>query len=327
MKKIIYSPGEPAGIGPDLIIKLSHMKVWEKINTPIVVIGDERLFHARSKLLKKKTKITNISNISNAKKNIAGILQILKISDCPNLQAGKLFSSNANYVLRNLKFSIQECKKDKGNALVTGPISKENIIAFKKNFTGHTEYIKTLTESDDVLMMLASKKLRVALATTHIQLKKVSNSITEDLIIKKIVILNKGLKEKFGIKNPKIKVLGLNPHAGENGKIGTEEKKVLIPAIKKLKQRKINVSYPISADTAFSKKILVNTDAYLGMYHDQVLPVLKALSFGESINITLGTPIIRTSVDHGVALDIAGTNKSDTSSLLLAIKTAQDLIK
>ena len=140
-------------------------------------------------------------------------------------------------------------------------------------------------------------------------------------------ILNKDLKEKFNLKNPKIKILGLNPHAGENGKIGEEELNHIKPAVKALKKRKINISYPISADTAFSQKMLKETDAYLGMYHDQVLPVLKALSFGNSINITLGVPIIRTSVDHGVALDIAGTNKSDVSSLELAIKTAKKLIK
>ena len=215
----------------------------------------------------------------------------------------------------------------KSTALVTGPISKENVISINKKFSGHTEYIQQITKSDDVLMMLASDKLKVALATTHIPIKNVSKKITKKLIINKVNILNKDLKEKFNLKNPKIKILGLNPHAGENGKIGEEELNHIKPAVKALKKRKINISYPISADTAFSQKMLKETDAYLGMYHDQVLPVLKALSFGNSINITLGVPIIRTSVDHGVALDIAGTNKSDVSSLELAIKTAKKLIK
>ena len=175
-------------------------------------------------------------------------------------------------------------------------------------------------------MMLASNKLKVALATTHIPLKMVSKNITKKLIVNKVQILDKDLKNKFNIKKPNIKVLGLNPHAGENGKIGNEELQYIKPAIKILRKSKINVSMPISADTAFSEKILKETDAYLGMYHDQVLPVLKALSFGNSINITLGVPIIRTSVDHGVALDIAGSKNSDSSSLILAIKTAKNLI-
>ena len=175
--------------------------------------------------------------------------------------------------------------------------------------------------------MLASEKLRVALATTHIPLKKVAKTINEKLIINKVKILNKDLKKKFGIKKPNIKILGLNPHAGENGKIGSEEQDIIIPAIKKLRKSKIDVSLPMSADTAFSGKHLNETDAYFGMYHDQVLPVLKAISFGESINITLGVPIIRTSVDHGVALDIAGSNNSDTSSLELAFESANNLIK
>jgi 4-hydroxythreonine-4-phosphate dehydrogenase len=175
-------------------------------------------------------------------------------------------------------------------------------------------------------MMLASDKLRVALATTHIPLKSVPKQITKNLIKNKIKILNKDLKDKFNIKKPNIKILGLNPHAGENGKIGKEELEHIKPAVQELRRSNINVSMPISADTAFSQKILKETDAYLGMYHDQVLPVLKALSFGNSINITLGVPIIRTSVDHGVALDISGTNKANISSLTLAIRTAKKLI-
>ena len=209
---------------------------------------------------------------------------------------------------------------------MTGPLNKESIISIQKDFSGHTEHIQKLTKSNDVLMMLASEKLNVALATTHIPIKDVANEINKKLIINKIKILNGELKRKFNIKNPNIKVLGLNPHAGENGKIGNEELKVIKPAIKELKKKNINVSFPISADTAFSIKNLKETDAYLGMYHDQVLPVLKALSFGKSINITLGIPIIRTSVDHGVALDIAGTGYGNTSSLSLAIKIAKKLL-
>ncbi len=327
MKRIIYSPGEPAGIGPDLIIKLSHSKLWKSINFPIITIGDKNLFEARAKLINKRIKIIEIDDLTKANKNRTGTLQIFKVIECVNVKPGKLDKKNADYVLKNLNFSIKTCISHKSTALVTGPISKENIISINKNFSGHTEYIQQITKSEDVLMMLASERLRVALATTHIPLNKVAKKINQKLIISKVEILNKDLKKKFGIKKPNIKILGLNPHAGENGKIGNEEKNILVPAIKKLRKKNINVSYPISADTAFSKKYLSNTDAYFGMYHDQVLPVLKALSFGKSINITLGVPIVRTSVDHGVALDIAGSSNSDTSSLKLAFESAKNLIK
>tara|TARA_Y100001949_G_scaffold175577_1_gene185722 strand:+ start:2602 stop:3585 length:984 start_codon:yes stop_codon:yes gene_type:complete len=327
LKKIIYSPGEPAGIGPDLILQLCKTKTWSKFLFPIVVIGDKKLFEERAFLLKKNIKLVELNDIEKASKNKTGVIQVYKVLNCKNFDVGKIHKSNANYVLENLNFGIEKTLLNKNTALVTGPISKENIISINKKFTGHTEHIKAMTKSSDVLMMLASDKLRVALATTHIPLRKVPKTINQELIINKVKILNGDLKKKFGIKNPVIKVLGLNPHAGENGKIGIEEKEVLIPAIKKLKKLKINVSFPISADTAFSKKYLDETDAYLGMYHDQVLPVLKALSFGKSINITLGVPIIRTSVDHGVALDIAGSGMSDISSLKLAVESAENLIR
>ena len=326
MKKIIYSPGEPAGIGPDLIIKLATSKSWEAFKIPIVTIGDPDLFLDRAKLLKKRVGIIEINNIQKAKKNKSGSIQLIKVSKCKSTSAGKILKSNAKYVLDNLNYAIKETIINKKTALVTGPLNKEALNSIEKKFTGHTEYIQKITKSNDVLMMLASNKLKVALATTHIPLKKVATNITKNLIINKIKILNNDLKTKFNIKKPNIKILGLNPHAGENGKIGKEELDHIKPAVSELRRSKINVSMPISADTAFSQKILKETDAYLGMYHDQVLPVLKTLSFGNSINITLGVPIIRTSVDHGVALDIAGTNKSDVSSLSLAIKTAKKLI-
>ena len=326
MKKIIYSPGEPAGIGPDLIIKLATSKSWEAFKIPIVTIGDPDLFLDRAKLLKKRVGIIEINNVQKAKKNKSGSVQLIKVSKCKSTSAGKILKSNAKYVLDNLNYAIKETIINKKTALVTGPLNKEALISIEKKFTGHTEYIQKITKSNDVLMMLASNKLKVALATTHIPLKKVATNITKNLIINKIKILNNDLKTKFNIKKPNIKILGLNPHAGENGKIGKEELDHIKPAVSELRRSKINVSMPISADTAFSQKILKETDAYLGMYHDQVLPVLKTLSFGNSINITLGVPIIRTSVDHGVALDIAGTNKSDVSSLSLAIKTAKKLI-
>ena len=326
MKKIIYSPGEPSGIGPDLIIQLCTSKFWIDIKLPIVCLSDPKLLTDRASKLGKKVKLLQINDLDNIQKNKKNHIQVLCVTKCNNLKPGKLHKSNASYVLKNLDFAIDNALNDKNTALVTGPISKENIISINKKFQGHTEYIQKKTTSDDVLMLLGSDKLKVALATTHLPLKNVAKAITKKLITSKAKILNDELKNKFKIKNPKITLLGLNPHAGEGGKIGSEEKDILIPAVKELRRKKINISYPKSADTAFTKKLLNETDAYLGMYHDQVLPVIKALSFGSTTNITLGVPIIRTSVDHGVALDIAGTAKSDTSSLKEAIKIAKKII-
>jgi len=326
LKKIIYSPGEPSGIGPDLIIQLCKSTFWTDVKIPIVCLSDPKLLNARASDLGKKIKLEVLSDLSELKANKRNVIQVLRVSDCKNTNCGKLYKSNAQYVLDNLQFGIDEAFKNKNHALVTGPISKENIISINKAFLGHTEYIQQKTKSDEVLMLLVSDQLKVALATTHIPLKKVANRISKELVISKAITLNQGLKQKFKIKNPNIKLLGLNPHSGEGGKIGKEEIDILTPAVKELRKKKINISYPISADTAFTKKNLKETDAFLGMYHDQVLPVIKALSFGSAINITLGVPITRTSVDHGVALDISGTGKSDPSSLKEAIKTAKKIL-
>lgn len=326
MKKIIYSPGEPSGIGPDLIIQLSCSTFWNQINIPIACIADPELLINRANTLGKKIRIKEISNPGELKKNKRNEIQVIKIAKCPNTKYGKLHRSNAKYVLENLNYGIDTALTNKKVGLVTGPISKENIISIDKKFSGHTEHIQKLTKSKDVLMLLGSEKLKVALATTHIPLKAVPKKITKSLIINKAIILDDELKNKFRIKNPQITLLGLNPHAGEGGKIGSEEKEILLPAVKELRKKKINISYPKSADTAFTKKGLKETDAFLGMYHDQVLPVLKALSFGSAVNVTLGIPIVRTSVDHGVALDMAGSGKSDTASLKEAIKIAKKII-
>jgi len=326
LKKILYSPGEPSGIGPDIIIQLCKTEFWTDIKIPILCISDPKLLDKRAADLRKKITLQKISDIDELKANKRNVLQVIHVSDCKNTKYGKLYKSNAQYVLDNLKFGIDEALKNKNLALVTGPISKENIISINNRFSGHTEFIQQKTNSKEVLMLLASDQLKVALTTTHIPLKNVSKKITKELIISKAITLNKGLKEKFKIKNPIIKLLGLNPHSGEGGKIGKEEVDIIIPAVKELRKKKINISYPISADTAFTKKNLKETDAFLGMYHDQVLPVIKALSFGNAINVTLGVPITRTSVDHGVALDIAGSGKADTSSLKEAIKAAKKII-
>lgn len=326
MKKLIYSHGETSGIGPDLIITLCKTNYWTKLRHPLIIVGDPKLFIDRANLLKKNVKIITMQSIDEAKPNKKNTLQILLNGKCSNTNPGKLYKSNAKYILDVLNTSINLCINNKEYALVTGPLSKENIIRIDPQFTGHTEHIQKLTKSKDVLMLLGSEKLKLAFITTHIPLQKVSSTINENAIFSKTKILNIELKKKFKIKNPRIGILGLNPHAGENGKIGNEEFDKIAPAIKKLKSQKINISGPISADTAFTLSNRKKYDAFVAMYHDQALPVLKAISFGSGYNITLGVSIIRTSVDHGVALDIAGKDGLDYGSLQSAINLAQKII-
>ena len=322
MKTIIYSPGDPAGIGPDLFLSLLNEDFFRFIKANVVCIGDQKLFASRAKELGYSFEISTFTDINDINEKV-GCLEIMK---CPDISSGRLNSINSEYVIKNLDFGIDACMKSKGLGLVTGPISKENIVEGGYSFSGHTERIMEKTNSDDVLMLLASERLKVALATTHMPLNKVSESITTDLIINKVKILNQELKSKFNIEKPKISLLGLNPHAGEGGKLGKEEIEIIIPAVKELIASNVDVSMPLSADTAFNKNLLDETDAYFAMYHDQGLPVLKALSFGDSINITLGVPIVRTSVDHGVALDIAGKGIANNSSLKNAFYAADNLI-
>ena len=322
MKTIIYSPGDPAGIGPDLFLSLLNEDFFRFIKANVVCIGDQKLFASRAKELGYSFEISTITDINYVNEKV-GCLEIMK---CPDISSGRLNPTNSEYVIKNLDFGIDACMKSKDLGLVTGPISKENIVEGGYSFSGHTERIMEKTNSDDVLMLLASERLKVALATTHIPLNKVSESITTDLIINKVKILNQELKSKFNIEKPKISLLGLNPHAGEGGKLGKEEIEIIIPAVKELIASNVDVSMPLSADTAFNKNLLDETDAYFAMYHDQGLPVLKALSFGDSINITLGVPIVRTSVDHGVALDIAGKGIANNSSLKNAFYAADNLI-
>ena len=322
MKTIIYSPGDPAGIGPDLFLSLLNEDFFKFIKANVVCIGDQKLFASRAKELGYSFEISTFTDINDVNEKV-GCLEIMK---CRDITSGRLNPTNSEYVIKNLDFGIDACMKSKDLGLVTGPISKENIVEGGYSFSGHTERIMEKTNSDDVLMLLASERLKVALATTHMPLNKVSESITTNLIINKVKILNQELKSKFNIAKPKISLLGLNPHAGEGGKLGKEEIEIIIPAVKELIASNIDVSMPLSADTAFNKNLLDETDAYFAMYHDQGLPVLKALSFGDSINITLGVPIVRTSVDHGVALDIAGKGIANNSSLKNAFYAADNLI-
>ena len=328
MNKLLYSHGEPAGIGIDLILHLSKSKFWQEMHSCLICIVDLELLKSRSKILNLKIQFVEISNLKFAQKNKLGTIQFIQSTNCKDLSPGSLNPKNAKYVLDNLNIGIAECLKNKKVGLVTGPIQKSNIInGGFKTFQGHTEWIQKKTKSKNVVMLLSSKNIKVALVTTHIPLKEVPKNIRKAKLIEIIQTLHTGLKTKFKIRHPSITVLGLNPHAGENGKIGEEEIKIINPAVKVCRDMGINASYAISADTAFTAKKLNQTDAYLAMYHDQALSVLKALSFGEAVNITLGTGIVRTSVDHGTALDIAGKIKPNLGSIKEAIKTAEVQLK
>ncbi|MDA7575523.1 MAG: 4-hydroxythreonine-4-phosphate dehydrogenase PdxA [SAR86 cluster bacterium] len=328
MNRLLYSHGEPAGIGIDLILHLSKSKFWQEMRSCLICIVDFELLKSRAKLLNLKIQFVEIKSLKLAKKNKLGTVQFIQSANCKDLSPGSLNPKNAKYVLDNLNFGIAECLKKQRVGLVTGPIQKSNIIdGGFKTFQGHTEWIQKKTKSKNVVMLLSSKNIKVALATTHIPLTEVAKNIRKAKLIEIIQTLHTGLKTKFKIKKPSITVLGLNPHAGEDGKIGEEEIKKINPAVEVCRGMGINASYAISADTAFTAKKLKQTDAYLAMYHDQALPVLKALSFGEAVNITLGTGIVRTSVDHGTALDIAGKMKPNLGSIKEAIKAAEVQLK
>ena len=328
MNRLLYSHGEPAGIGIDLILHLSKSKFWQEMRSCLICIVDFELLKSRAKLLNLKIQFVEIKSLKLAKKNKLGTVQFIQSANCKDLSPGSLNPKNAKYVLDNLNFGIAECLKKQRVGLVTGPIQKSNIIdGGFKTFQGHTEWIQKKTKSKNVVMLLSSKNIKVALATTHIPLTEVAKNIRKAKLVEIIQTLHTGLKTKFKIKHPSITVLGLNPHAGENGKIGEEEIKKINPAVEICRGMGINASYAISADTAFTSKKLNQTDAYLAMYHDQALPVLKALSFGKAVNITLGTGIVRTSVDHGTALDIAGKIKPNLGSIKEAIKAAEVQLK
>jgi len=294
------------------------------MQSSLVCIVDIDLLKSRSKILNLNINFIEIQSLKAAKGNRLGTVQFIQAGKCKDLSPGTLNPKNSKYILDNLNFGIAQSLKNKKVGLVTGPIQKSNIInGGFKSFKGHTEWIKKKTQSNHVVMLLSSKKIKVALATTHIPLAEVPKNIQKLKLVKIIKILHSGLKTKFKIRHPAITVLGLNPHAGEDGKMGAEEIKIINPAVQICRDIGINASYAISADTAFNTKKLKQTDAYLAMYHDQALPVLKALSFGEAVNITLGTSIVRTSVDHGTALDIAGKMKPNLGSIKEAIKLAE----
>ncbi len=314
MKPLIITSGEPAGIGPDICLSLANS------NLPIVVIGDIDVLCARAKLLGKHLNI--IEYTERQKVDNHDGLCVLHVPCAEKVKPGILNSANSAYVVEMLTLAVEKTLSSEFDAIVTAPVHKGIINAAGINFTGHTEFFANYCGVEKVVMMLASPTMRVALLTTHIPLKDVANSINQDCLATVIKIINKSLQQKYAIDKPKIYVAGLNPHAGENGYIGREEIDIIIPALEELRAEGINLIGPLSADTMFSENNLADADVFLAMYHDQGLPVLKYTGFNDSVNITLGLPIIRTSVDHGTALDLAGSGKANTNSLYSAINEA-----
>jgi 4-hydroxythreonine-4-phosphate dehydrogenase len=302
---IAVTSGEPAGIGPDICLQLAE-RAWP---ARLVVLGDRELFAARAVMLDLDASAITIHHVPLRKSALAG----------------RCDAANARYVLDMLDVALDGCVSGDYAAMVTAPVQKSIINDAGIAFSGHTEYLADRTATPRVVMMLAGAGLRVALATTHLALKDIPAAITRSDLEITIRILHADLRSKFGIARPRILVAGLNPHAGEGGHMGREEIEVIGPVLDKLRVEGMDLVGPLPADTLFTRNVLAGSDAQLAMYHDQGLAVLKYAAFDEGINVTLGLPVIRTSVDHGTALDLAGTGKASPNSLFAAVDAAIDM--
>ena len=318
---IAITPGEPAGIGADLLIQL----VQQPQTQHLVAIADPELLQQRARQL--DLPLTLVPHDPSQQPAATPVAQLAIVPESLPHPAttGQLDPANAAYVLACLRRAVSGCQAGEFAALVTGPVHKGIINDAGLPFTGHTEYLAELTDTPRVVMLLSAPGLRVALATTHLPLRAVADSITRAQLTTTLTILDRDLRQRFGIARPRISVLGLNPHAGEGGHLGEEEIEIIVPVINELREAGMDLTGPLSADTAFNPRQLEQTDVFLAMYHDQGLPVLKHHAFGQAVNVTLGLPIIRTSVDHGTALELAGKGQAQTSSLEAAIATAVEM--
>jgi len=319
--RIAITPGEPAGIGPDIVIQLAQ----QPFDAELIAIADPKLLTDRAAQLGINLSIREVKVNDKAMPHQPGQLSVIPVPLAQPCISGQLNANNAGYVLDTLALATEGCQAKFFDALVTAPVQKSIINDAGIAFSGHTEYLADKTSTPEVVMMLATDVMRVALVTTHLPLSKVSEKITREKLDRVIRIVDQSLKTQFGINQPRILVLGLNPHAGEGGHLGTEELDTIIPCLEALRSEGLQLTGPLPADTAFNDKYLKQCDTVLAMYHDQGLPVLKYQGFGEAVNITLGLPIIRTSVDHGTALDLAGTGKADHRSLEQAVAVAIEL--
>ncbi len=316
--RLAITPGEPAGIGPDLMAHLAG----QAHDQELVVIADPDLLKHRARALGLPLRLRPVELTQSPRPLAAGELAVLPVPLTGTVTAGKLNPDNAPYVLATLDAAIAGCQSGRFQALITGPVHKGVINDAGTPFIGHTEYLAEHTGTPKVVMMLATEGLRVALATTHLPLKDVAAAITREELTQVLEILHRDLRHRFGVPRPRILVCGLNPHAGEGGHLGREEIDTIEPVLAQLRDAGMDLRGPLPADTLFTPRYLDDADAVLAMYHDQGLPVLKYKGFGRAVNITLGLPFIRTSVDHGTALDLAATGRADPGSLHTALAYA-----
>lgn len=319
--RIAITPGEPAGIGPDLVVTLAQ----SAHSAQLIAIAAPELLVERARLLGLPLTIKIWQPEQPRTASAAGELWVLPVALGAPVTAGQLDIANGAYVVETLAQAVDGCSRGDFDALVTAPVHKGVINDAGFAFSGHTEFFAERTATETVVMMLATETLRVALVTTHLPLSQVPQHITAPQLRRVLEILHADLRGKFGISQPRILVLGLNPHAGEGGHLGREEIDIIEPCLRELRDLGWQLEGPLPADTAFTPKYLANADAVLAMYHDQGLPVLKYQGFGRAVNITLGLPVIRTSVDHGTALDLAGTGTADSGSLHAALALALHL--
>lgn len=321
LPRIALTVGEPAGIGPDLCVQLAQ----QPQACQLVAVADPELLMQRARQLGLSLVIRLFDQAAPVQASQAGVLTVSPVKMAVEGVCGQLNPQNSHYVLDTIRLATQGCLDGLFAAMVTAPVHKAVINDAGLAFTGHTEYIAGLTGGTPV-MMLATPGLRVALVTTHLPLSQVSGAITKPSLTTVIRLLDRDLRQRFAITNPKILVCGLNPHAGENGHLGREEIDIINPVLNQLRNEGLNLHGPLPADTLFTPKYLQDADAVLAMYHDQGLPVLKHMGFGQAVNITLGLPIVRTSVDHGTALELAGSGQASLGSLQLALKTALEML-
>lgn len=316
--------GDPAGVGPDILLASAMNQVWAQR----VVIGDPVVLEARARMLGMEVELIQYDPDAPLKPYKAGqLLYLHQPLAVPAVKPGTPAPRNSDCVVSAIERAADGCMSGEFHAMVTGPVSKSAIAAAGHKFTGHTEYIANYCGSLSPVMMLVNDFARVALVTTHLPLNQVAGRITRRHLRDVIRVVADDMQAKFGIGEPRLLVCGINPHAGEDGLLGMEENEIVIPVIDELKAGGLDLVGPVPADTAFTAASLEYTDAVISMYHDQGLPVLKSHGFGNTVNVTLGLPIIRTSVDHGTAFDLAGTGRADAGSMCAAVDLAIHLAR
>ena len=318
--RIAITPGEPAGIGPELAVMLAQ----RPRDARLVAVCDPSLLEARAAALALPLEL--LPDDGGATPDAPGTLRVCKIDLAAPSRPGRLDARNVPYVLATLDAAIDGCVDGHYDAMVTGPVHKAVIADAGFPFTGHTEYLAARTSVDEVLMVLAADAFRVALVTTHLPLAEVASAVTAERVTRTLELLVEGLRTRYGVSSPRVLVAGLNPHAGEEGLLGREEIEVIGPVCDAFRARGLDIVGPLPADTLFTPDRVAGADAVLAMYHDQGLPVLKYAGFGKAVNVTFGLPIIRTSVDHGTALDIAGRGVAAVGSLEAAVAAAEQMI-